>query len=68
MIGRGKLFRNEIIANIVFINRTNPDDVLRHFKPMKQKIANLYIDLQTATANGKIREVLKIQEKLKLLK
>jgi len=34
---------------------------------MKIKIANLYDDLQTATCHGNIREVLKIEEKLKLL-
>lgn len=68
MIGREELFKMKLIQIFAFINRTNPDDILRYFKPMKQKITNLYIDLQTATANGKIREVLKIQEKLKLLK
>jgi hypothetical protein len=35
---------------------------------MKIKIAALYDDLQTATCHGNIREVLKIEEKLKLLR
>ncbi|CAF4684763.1 unnamed protein product, partial [Rotaria magnacalcarata] len=35
---------------------------------MKVKIEALYGQLQTATCNGNIREVLKIEEKLKLLR
>jgi hypothetical protein len=35
---------------------------------MKIKIAALYDDLQTATCHGNIRDVLKIEEKLKLLR
>ncbi|CAF1262893.1 unnamed protein product [Rotaria sordida] len=49
-------------------DRSNPDDILRFFGPMKTKISNLYDQLQTATCNGNLREVLKIEEKLKLLR
>ncbi|CAF1331847.1 unnamed protein product [Adineta steineri] len=49
-------------------DRSNPDDILRFFAPMKIKIASLYDDLQTATRHGNLREVLKIEEKLKLLR
>ncbi|CAF1334234.1 unnamed protein product [Rotaria sp. Silwood1] len=49
-------------------DRSNPDDILRFFGPMRVKIATLYDQLQTATCNGNIREVLKIEEKLKLLR
>ena len=46
---------------------SNPEDILRYFAPMKLKIATLYDQLHTATSNGNLREVLKIEEKLKLL-
>lgn len=49
-------------------SRSDPADILRFFAPMKVKIAALYDDLQTATCNGNLREVLKIEEKLKLLR
>lgn len=48
-------------------DRSDPADTLRFFAPMKNKISGLYDDLQTATAHGNLREVLKIEEKLKLL-
>ncbi len=48
--------------------RSDPDDVLRFFAPMRVKISGLYDDLQTATCHGNLREVLKIEEKLKLLR
>jgi hypothetical protein len=35
---------------------------------MKTKISALYDDLQTATYHGNIKDVLKIEEKLKLLR
>jgi hypothetical protein len=35
---------------------------------MKIKISTLYDNLQTALSNGNIRDVLKIEEKLKLLR
>jgi hypothetical protein len=35
---------------------------------MKSKIATLYDNLQNATSQGNLREVLKIEEKLKLLR
>ncbi|CAF4742761.1 unnamed protein product, partial [Rotaria sp. Silwood2] len=49
-------------------DRSNPDDIIRFFGPMTVKVGNLYDQLQTATCNGNIREVLKIEEKLKLLR
>ncbi|CAM4859019.1 unnamed protein product [Rotaria socialis] len=49
-------------------DRSNPEDILRFFAPMKVKIEALYDQLQMATCNGNIREVLKIEEKLKLLR
>ncbi|CAF1161817.1 unnamed protein product [Adineta ricciae] len=49
-------------------DRSDPADILRFFAPMKAKIANLYDDLQAATCHGNLREVLKIEEKLKLLR
>ncbi|CAF1311770.1 unnamed protein product [Rotaria sordida] len=48
-------------------DRSNPEDILRFFAPMKLKIAALYDNLQSATSNGDLREVLKIEEKIKLL-
>jgi hypothetical protein len=51
-----------------FSIRSNPEDILRYFAPMKLKIATLYDNLHTATCHGNIREVLKIEEKLKLLR
>ncbi|CAF0746169.1 unnamed protein product [Rotaria sp. Silwood1] len=48
-------------------DRSNPEDILRYFAPMKLKIAALYDNLQLATSNGDLREVLKIEEKIKLL-
>jgi len=47
--------------------RSNPEDIRRFFAPMKEKIAELYDNLQTATSEGDLRRVLKIQEKLQLL-
>jgi len=47
---------------------SNPEDILRYFAPMKIKIATLYDNLQTATSHGHLREILKIEEKLKLLR
>lgn len=41
---------------------------MRFFAPMRVKISTLYDNLQTATSNGNLREVLKIEEKLKLLR
>ena len=49
-------------------SRTNPEDVLRYFAPMKAKVAAMYDSLQAAICHGQIREVLKIEEKLKLLR
>jgi hypothetical protein len=49
-------------------DRSDPADILRFFAPMKIKISALYDDLQTATCHGNLREVLKIEEKLKLLR
>ncbi|UJR14109.1 hypothetical protein I4U23_001105 [Adineta vaga] len=49
-------------------DRSDPADVLRFFAPMKVKIAALYNDLQIATCHGNLRDVLKIEEKLKLLR
>ncbi|CAF2408026.1 unnamed protein product [Rotaria sp. Silwood2] len=48
-------------------DRSNPEDILRYFAPMKLKIAALYDNLQLATSNGDLRDVLKIEEKIKLL-
>ena len=42
--------------------------MLRFFARMKMKISNLYDDLQLATSHGKLPEVIKIEEKLKLLR
>ena len=47
---------------------SNPEEILRYFAPMKLKIATLYDNLLAATSSGNLREVLKIQEKLKLIK
>jgi len=58
--------RSNKIANKTY-DRSDPADVLRFFAPMKIKISALYDDLQTATCHGNLREVLKIEEKLKLL-
>ncbi|CAF4884813.1 unnamed protein product, partial [Rotaria magnacalcarata] len=49
-------------------DRSNPEEIVRFFAPMKVKIEALHGQLQTATCNGNIREVLKIEEKLKLLR
>ena len=35
---------------------------------MRMKIAGLYDDLTSATSNGNLRQVLKIEEKLSLLR
>lgn len=51
-----------------FFSRSDPADIVRFFAPMRTKISSLYDDLQTATCNGNLRQVLKIEEKLKLLK
>lgn len=48
-------------------DRSNPDEIRRFFAPMKEKISTLYDNLQTATSQGDLRRVLKIQDKLKLL-
>ena len=74
MIGRTRIvffvliFIKKFVCCVFFYSSSNPDDILRFFGPMKIKIANLYDQLQTATCNGNIREVLKIEEKLKLLR
>ncbi|CAF0728964.1 unnamed protein product [Didymodactylos carnosus] len=49
-------------------DRTNPDDILRFFALMKSKVANLYDHLETATFNGQIKDVLRMEEKIKLMK
>jgi hypothetical protein len=58
-------------SNTTVINtydRSDPTDILQFFAPMRKKIGALYDDLQTATCHGNLREVLKIEEKLKLLR
>ena len=52
---------------VLFI-RSNPDEIMRYFAPMKKKIATLYDNLRKATSSGNIREVLKLEEKIKLLR
>ncbi|CAF1028510.1 unnamed protein product, partial [Didymodactylos carnosus] len=49
-------------------DRSNPEDIIRFFASMKLKIADLYDHLETATFNGRIKDVLKTEEKIKLLK
>ncbi|UJR33059.1 hypothetical protein I4U23_020518 [Adineta vaga] len=56
------------LPSIQNFDRTNPEDILHYFTPMKLKIATLYDNLHTATCLGNIRDVLKIEEKLKLLR
>jgi hypothetical protein len=70
MIGKQKIFCFFFIQiNFIFFYiRSNPEDILRYFAPMKIKISTLYDNLQTALSNGNIRDVLKIEEKLKLLR
>jgi hypothetical protein len=66
MIGNGKyikIFHKFFLFSI----SSNPEDILRYFSPMKNKIATLYDNLQNATSQGNLREVIKIEEKLKLL-
>jgi len=48
-------------------DQLNSDELLRLYAPMKEKIGQLYDELQLATRNGQIRDVIKIEEKLKLL-
>jgi len=67
MIGNKKKQNDHFFFNKIFYIRSNPEDILRYFAPMKLKIANLYDNLQTAISNGNLREVIKIEEKLKLL-
>ncbi|CAF0766785.1 unnamed protein product [Adineta steineri] len=56
------------IATTKNYDRSNPEDILRYFAPMKLKIATLYDNLHTLTCQGNLREVLKIEEKLKILR
>jgi hypothetical protein len=68
MIGLLDLFDLQKKENHFLFLRSDPADVLRFFAPMRVKISALYDDLQTATCHGNLRDVLKIEEKLKLLR
>lgn len=65
MIGKEQNLKHFVLCSLNI--RTNPEDILRYFAPMKLKVATLYENLHTATCLGNIRDVLKIEEKLKLL-
>ena len=67
MIGKEKAQNLKQLFLCLFNIRTSPEDILRYFAPMKLKVATLYENLHTATCLGNIRDVLKIEEKLKLL-
>ncbi|CAF4347461.1 unnamed protein product, partial [Rotaria magnacalcarata] len=56
-----------ITSNTTY-DRSNPEEILRYFAPMRLKIATLYDNLQLATSNGNMRELLRIEEKIKLLR
>ncbi|CAM2715589.1 unnamed protein product [Rotaria socialis] len=56
-----------ITSNTTY-DRSNSEDILRYFTPMRLKIATLYDNLQLAISNGNMREVLRIEEKIKLLR
>ena len=67
-IGKDNSFRFFVELTIFSLRRSNPAEILQYFSPMKMKVGRLYDELQRATALGKVREVLKIEEKLKLLR
>jgi hypothetical protein len=54
------------IRRLIF--SSNADEIVRYFTPMYMNITRMYDDLRTATSHGKLRDVLKIEEKLKLLR